>query len=117
MTQRTALVTGAGSATGIGFHTARILAEQGYLVALTGQSERVLERVGELSERGFPAHGLAADLTRSDDMHRLAQWVSHLCPTLDVLVINHGMTSVAEPMDTTGESGSIDDTPVESFRA
>lgn len=112
---RTALVTGAGSPAGIGFHTARILCEQGYLVALTGHSERVLERAGELSDLGFPAHGLSADLTKAEDIGRLAAWLTGLSPRLDVLVLNHGMTSVVAPMQVTGESGTIDQTSVEAF--
>ena len=114
-TRRTALVTGAGSPTGIGFHTARILCEQGYLVALTGHSDRVLERAGELSDMGFPAHGLSADLSKAADIERLSAWLAELSAGLDVLVLNHGMTSVVEPMQVTGESGTVDQTSVEAF--
>ena len=113
--QRTALVTGAGSPTGIGFHTARILCEQGYLVALTGHSDRVLERARELSDLGLLAHGLSADLTKPEDIGLLAAWLTSLSLGLDVLVLNHGMTSVVQPMQVTGESGTIDQTSVEAF--
>ncbi|HZK60294.1 MAG TPA: short-chain dehydrogenase, partial [Cryobacterium sp.] len=55
---RTALVTGAGSATGIGFAAARMLGELGARVVLTGTTGRVNERVAELLELGIGASGI-----------------------------------------------------------
>ena len=112
---RTALITGAGSANGIGFHTARLLAHDGYRLLLAGHSERVNERAAELRASGHDAQSFSGDLTDSDTMSQLASWVSEHTTTLHALVINHGMTSVVAPMDSTGESGSIDDTSVEMF--
>jgi 3-oxoacyl-[acyl-carrier protein] reductase len=45
---RVALVTGAGSAHGIGFATARLLAAQGAAVAITSTTARIHERAAEL---------------------------------------------------------------------
>jgi 3-oxoacyl-[acyl-carrier protein] reductase len=116
MTQpRSALITGAGSANGIGFHTARLLAEGGYAVLITGHSDRVHERAAELAATGAQAHSFAGDLTDPDTRSQLFAWVKGHTDTLHALVVNHGMTSVPAPMEETGESGAIDDTSVEVF--
>ena len=60
---KTALITGAGSQNGIGYATAKILAQMGAEVYLTGLTERVLERVKELELQDFIAKGSRADLT------------------------------------------------------
>jgi len=54
---RVALVTGAGSAEGIGFATARLLSELGAAVALSATTGRAHERAAELAARGVPAVG------------------------------------------------------------
>lgn len=113
--RRRALITGAGSETGIGFHTARLLAGSGIEVYLTGHSDRVLKRSDELNRRGFTAYGLAADVTSALGRQSVVEWVSAHTDTLDVVVVNHGMTSVSDPMEETGESGAIDSTTVEQF--
>ncbi len=63
---RVALVTGAGSAEGIGFATARILQAQGARVAITSTTARIHDRAAELGCEGF-----VADLTVPDDIARL----------------------------------------------
>jgi 3-oxoacyl-[acyl-carrier protein] reductase len=60
---RTALVTGAGSPTGIGLATARLLGRCGATVWLTATTSRAEERAAELRAEGIAAHGLVADLT------------------------------------------------------
>ena len=112
---RVALITGAGSANGIGFHTATTLAQDGYTVLITGHSDRVHERARELTDQGHHAYSFAGDLTDPDTRSRLATWVGKHTDTLHALVINHGMTSVLSPMENTGESGSIDDTTTDMF--
>jgi len=112
---RTALITGAGSANGIGFNTALILGQNGLRLLLAGHSNRVHERAEELRQLGLDATSFAGDLTDADTRLRLASWVTEHTDALHVLVINHGMTSVAAPMEATGESGSIADTSVEKF--
>ncbi len=79
---RRALVTGAGSAEGIGFATARLLAARGYDVTITSTTDRIRDRAAELG-----VHGVVADLTSWEDAERL---VSEAEP-LDVLVNNAGM--------------------------
>ena len=114
-TPRVALITGAGSANGIGFHTAKTLAEDGYRVLLTGHSDRVHERARELTDQGHNAYSFSGDLTDHTTRSELLSWVKEHTTTLHALVINHGMTSVDAPMEDTGESGAIDDTSTEMF--
>ncbi|MEN9740883.1 MAG: hypothetical protein RLZ72_1149, partial [Actinomycetota bacterium] len=55
LTGHTALVTGAGSANGIGFAAARILGSLGARVVITATTDRIHERVAELSAAGLEA--------------------------------------------------------------
>ena len=55
LTGHIALITGAGSPTGIGFATARALGELGAKLAITGTTDRIHDRVEELRRGGFTA--------------------------------------------------------------
>ncbi|HET9672726.1 MAG TPA: SDR family NAD(P)-dependent oxidoreductase [Actinomycetota bacterium] len=88
---RVALVTGAGSPTGIGFATAGILAREGATVALASTTERIHERATEL---GGAAAGFVADLTDRAQARRLVDDVVERFGRIDVLVNNAGMVSV-----------------------
>jgi 3-oxoacyl-[acyl-carrier protein] reductase len=104
----TALVTGAGSANGIGFAAGRSLAQMGATVFLTGFSSRVLERAEQLRSEGLKAHAATADLTNPVEVAELVSNVVATLGSLDIVVNNAGMTSVANPAGTSGESGSVD---------
>lgn len=110
-----ALITGAGSPDGIGFATAKALAHRGAEILVTGASERVNERARELEDLGFPASAHVADLTTTTGVTGLVRAATALGTPLSILVNNAGMTSVAAPMESTGESAGIDDTSVEAF--
>lgn len=56
-------MTGCGSAEGIGFASARLLARLGAAVVITSTTERILERAAELRTGGFDCDGHVADLT------------------------------------------------------
>ena len=88
-----ALVTGAGSATGIGFAIAARLASTGMRVAITSTTARVHDRAAELRERGHAAHAVVADLTDFSATRALAGQIG----AVSVLVNNAGMGSVGEP--------------------
>ena len=110
-----ALITGAGSASGIGFATATLMARLGAEVVLTGASDRVLKRAEELRAEGHSAHAVVADLTTDGGITALHQASLATKNPLRILVNNAGMTSVNAPMETTGESAGIDGTSREAF--
>src|SRR5260370_20227200 len=60
---RVAVITGAGSPDGIGFATARLLAELGAAVMISATTARIQDRVSELRSAGFDAAGIVGDLT------------------------------------------------------
>ena len=90
---RTALVTGAGAADGIGFAIARGLAQAGVAVSITGASGRVMRRAAELTAEGFAVTASVFDLTVADEVRRLRQTVG----PVDILVNNAGMGSLKQP--------------------
>lgn len=99
LTGRVALVTGAGSASGIGFATARLLREMGASVAITATTDRVESRAMELGEDVLP---LIADLTDERQAARVVDAVVNRWGRVDVLVNNAGMTSVTDPETSDG---------------
>jgi 3-oxoacyl-[acyl-carrier protein] reductase len=83
---RVALVTGAGSAGGIGFATAKALVAAGAKVAVTATTDRIHARGGELD---CLSH--VADLTDPDQVARLFRAVEDTLGPVDILVNNAGM--------------------------
>ena len=92
---RTAVVTGAGSPTGIGMATARLLASCGAAVVVCATTGRVQERVADLLDAGHVASGVAGDLTTEAGAVAVVEAALALGGGLDVLVNNAGMVSVA----------------------
>jgi 3-oxoacyl-[acyl-carrier protein] reductase len=86
----TALVTGAGSPTGIGFAIARALGHAGHRLAITSMTARIEDRARELRAEGMDAVGFAADLT---DPQRVSELIAET-GEVDVLVNNAGMASL-----------------------
>jgi 3-oxoacyl-[acyl-carrier protein] reductase len=84
------LVTGAG--TGIGLATARLLARRGDEVAVHYRThKREAEAlVKEITKAGGNAFHVCADLTRREDIGRLARELSSRFPSLEVVVHNAG---------------------------
>jgi 3-oxoacyl-[acyl-carrier protein] reductase len=96
LTGRTALVTGAGSPTGIGFATALELGRLGAEVVLTATGERIHERADELAAQGVRATGIVARLETPGGVDALAAALGEHVPT--VLVNNAGMVLTGEAM-------------------
>jgi 3-oxoacyl-[acyl-carrier protein] reductase len=95
---RVALVTGAGSPTGIGFATARLLARDGAELAIASTTDRIHERVAELRAEGCVASGHVGDLTADGVADRLvAETLAAHGGRLDILVNNAGMVAVGAP--------------------
>src|SRR5580765_2524549 len=92
---RVALVTGAGSPSGIGFAAARILGQRGARVAIASTTDRIRERVAELEREGITASGHVGDLTADDVPARLVgEVLAASYGQLDILVNNAGMVVV-----------------------
>jgi 3-oxoacyl-[acyl-carrier protein] reductase len=104
---RTALITGTGAQSGIGFATARLLARQGARVVLSATTERVFERVGELLDLGLDAHGVISDLTLPGAPAELVRAANEHLGSLDILVNNAGMIQTGVSI----ESGNLADQP------
>lgn len=96
---RVAVVTGAGSISGIGFAVAAALAAQGARVFLTSTTARCQERADELVALGFDAAACPADLTVTSDVDALLSAVRARYGRVEILVNNAGMTSVLDPME------------------
>ncbi len=103
---KVALVTGAGSANGIGIACAKALQELGAEVVITSNSERVLQRGNEISASAY-----MADLTNEQEVSSLLSRI----PWLDILVNNAGMTSITVPASS-NEASDISNVSLESWR-
>jgi 3-oxoacyl-[acyl-carrier protein] reductase len=96
--QRTiALVTGAGSPSGIGFAVARALGRAGHRVVVTSTTARIEDRAHELRAAGIDAVGFAADLTDQSAVSDLIDRAGDV----EVLVNNAGMAALGV-LDPTG---------------
>ena len=96
---RVALVTGAGSADGIGFAAARVLGREGASLAIVSTTDRIHERAEELRRDGVDAQGLVADLTDRDRVRDVLGEVLGRSGRVDILVNNAGMTRVGIEQD------------------
>jgi NAD(P)-dependent dehydrogenase (short-subunit alcohol dehydrogenase family) len=86
----TVLVTGANK--GLGYETARRLAEQGMTVLIGARDhQRGTDAVARLRERGADAHLVALDLTDERSIAAAARDVTERFGRLDVLVNNAGI--------------------------
>src|SRR5215470_9155822 len=88
---QTAIVTGVGSAEGIGFAVARLLYQEGALVAITSTTERIFKRANEIDSAGERLIARVADLTREAQVSRFVQDVLGWNGRIDILVNNAGM--------------------------
>ena len=110
-----ALVTGAGSPTGIGFACAKLLGELGASVVVAATSQRAHERRDELRALGIDADSVIGDLTVADEAFGVVRDSSAPAP-VDIVVNNAGMVSVNASF-ASFSSGSVLDLPVENWRS
>ncbi len=88
---RVALVTGAGSAGGIGFATARLLKDSGARVGITSTTDRIFERLAELPGAADDTFAGMADLTDRAQVESLIADLTSSLGTIEILVNNAGM--------------------------
>ncbi len=89
---RVALVTGCGSAGGIGFASARLLAQLGARVAITSTTaDRIEARAAELRTEGADVFAGVADLTDRSQVFELVAAARSAFGPIDVLVNAAGM--------------------------
>ena len=93
--KQTAVVTGAGSAEGIGFAVARRLHSAGVRVVITSTTDRIHARARELNGDGVLS--FIADLTVETDVQRLTDAVLSQAGRIDILVNNAGMAQTGRP--------------------
>ena len=86
ITDRVALVTGAGSSEGIGFAIGRALQKAGAKVCITATTDRIFDRAAELG-----CLGLKADLTDPAQVQGLFALIAAQLGPVAVLVNNAGM--------------------------
>jgi 3-oxoacyl-[acyl-carrier protein] reductase len=91
---RVALVTGCGSAGGIGFAIARALVAAGARVAITSTTARIFERQRELGA----AFAGVADLTDAVAVAGLFAQVTAALGPVEILVNNAGMVQTGKPL-------------------
>ena len=103
-----ALVTGAGSPTGIGHAAARALARDGHAVVVMSTTARIHDRVAELRADGHDALGLVADLADEAASVRLVADALAWGGRLDACVNNAGMVAVG---------GTMVDAPIDRYDA
>jgi 3-oxoacyl-[acyl-carrier protein] reductase len=96
LNNQVALVTGAGSPSGIGFASALQLGRDGATLALVSTTERIHERAAELEKEGIRAKGYVADLTHSQAVQKIVDDIQSVFQRLDICVNNAGMISVGQ---------------------
>ena len=88
---RVAIVT--GGSRGIGFASARLLADDGASVVVSGRDSARLDAANkELEAAGAAVLAVAADATRREDAERLVEAARERFGRIDVLVNNAGLT-------------------------
>jgi 3-oxoacyl-[acyl-carrier protein] reductase len=109
---QTALVTGAGSAEGIGFAIARRLQAAGAHVAITSTTDRIHDRARDLDPSGKVVSAFVADLTDEAAAQGLVQAVLRGSGRIDVLVNNAGMAQTGTHL----ESKTLQEVSVADWR-
>jgi len=99
LNRQTAVITGAGSAEGIGFAVARRLHAAGVRVVITSTTDRVHSRARELNAGGEGVFSFVADLTVEAEVQKFVDSVLSRAGRVDILVNNAGMAQTGRPTD------------------
>jgi 3-oxoacyl-[acyl-carrier protein] reductase len=93
---RVAIVTGAGSAQGIGMACARALGAAGASIVIASTTERIYDRADELSALGIEAVAYVGDLSDSSVADQLVAVAMARFGQVDILVNNAGMAAIGQ---------------------
>lgn len=93
------VVTGAGSQSGIGFTTAKILGSLNAKIVLISTTDRINKRCDELVSEGIDATAYIADLMDRKQVKRVISQIKDKYERIHVLINNAGMTQVGEDED------------------
>ncbi len=99
LNKQTAVITGAGSAEGIGFAVARRHHAAGVRVVITSTTDRIHARARELDAAGEGVLSFIADLTIETEVQRFVDSVLSRAGRIDILVNNAGMTQTGRPAE------------------
>jgi 3-oxoacyl-[acyl-carrier protein] reductase len=97
--EQIAVITGAGSAEGIGFAVAKRLHAAGVRVVITSTTDRIHTRAREIDADGEKVLSFIAELTVETEVQRLVDSVLSRLNRIDILVNNAGMTQTGRPME------------------
>jgi NAD(P)-dependent dehydrogenase (short-subunit alcohol dehydrogenase family) len=105
VSDKTAIVTGAGSKRGIGRATAHTLAAAGWNVAILDLNEpSAKEAAGEVAEQqGVQAVGVGCDITDETSVENALAALDDSVPPVGALVNNAGITAPTPFLEVTGE--------------
>ena len=97
LNDQVALVTGAGSAEGIGFACAQLLAELGASVTIAATGPRIHDRAEHLRAAGHKVRAYTADLTDRLITRQMIRQIEADFGRIDILVNNAGMSKEGSP--------------------
>jgi 3-oxoacyl-[acyl-carrier protein] reductase len=86
-----ALITGAGRSKGMGYASAKKLAEEGAKIAIAATSNEIIERANELTKKGYNVIPFQVDLTVMSDVLKMVDKIAEHYGTIDIVVNNAGI--------------------------
>lgn len=90
LSNKNAIIT--GGTRGIGFATAKALAEEGVNIAIVGRNpETLVESIGELKKTGVTVIGASGDISNPDDVEQLIKEIEETFDRVDILINNAGI--------------------------
>jgi NAD(P)-dependent dehydrogenase (short-subunit alcohol dehydrogenase family) len=96
--EKVAVITGGG--TGIGLAVARLFAQSGYYVIITGRNAKRLKRAADnISKKSGQVTAIACDVRDPASVNRLFSEIGKRHASIDVLVNNAGVAHALLPVD------------------